>query len=45
LCITAEGAIIFVCDGGKMEPDVEAALVTIYRESTGADAAAGASWI
>ena len=28
-----------------MEPGVKAALVTIYRESTGADAAAGARWI
>ena len=46
MCITAEGAIIFLCgDGGKIEPDVKAALVTIYRESTGADAAAGARWI
>jgi len=35
LCITAEGAIIFVCgDASKIEPDVKAALVAIYREST-----------
>ena len=28
-----QGAIVYVCgDGGKMEPDVKAALVTIYRE-------------
>ncbi len=41
-----QGAIIYVCgDGGKMEPDVKAALVTIYRERTGADADAGARWI
>src|SRR5260221_1775882 len=40
------GAIIYVCgDGGKMEPDVKAALVAIYRERSGADAEAGACWI
>jgi cytochrome P450/NADPH-cytochrome P450 reductase len=41
-----QGAIIYVCgDGGKMEPDVKAALVAIYRERSGADAEAGARWI
>jgi cytochrome P450/NADPH-cytochrome P450 reductase len=41
-----QGAIVYVCgDGGKMEPDVKAALVTIYRERSGADADAGARWI
>jgi cytochrome P450/NADPH-cytochrome P450 reductase len=41
-----QGAIIYVCgDGGRMEPDVKAALVAIYRERTGADAAAGLRWI
>jgi cytochrome P450/NADPH-cytochrome P450 reductase len=41
-----QGAIIFVCgDGSKMEPDVKAALVAIYRERAGADAEAGARWI
>ena len=41
-----QGAIVFVCgDGGRMEPDVKAALVSIYRERTGADADAGARWI
>jgi cytochrome P450/NADPH-cytochrome P450 reductase len=41
-----QGAIIYVCgDGGKMEPDVKAALVAIYRERGGVDADAGARWI
>ena len=41
-----QGAIIYVCgDGGKMEPDVKAALVAIYRERTGSDADAGQRWI
>ncbi|MBR1123823.1 cytochrome P450 [Bradyrhizobium lablabi] len=40
------GAIIFVCgDGGKMEPDVKATLMSIYREKTSADADAAARWI
>jgi len=41
-----QGAIIYVCgDGGKMEPDVKAALVSIYRERSGADADTGQRWI
>jgi cytochrome P450 / NADPH-cytochrome P450 reductase len=41
-----QGAIIYVCgDGGKMEPDVKAALVAIYREHAGSDAEAGQRWI
>lgn len=41
-----KGAIVYVCgDGGKMEPDVKAALVSIYRERSGADADAGVRWI
>src|SRR6202158_716368 len=40
------GAIIYVCgDGGKMEPDVKAPLVAIYRERTGSNADAGLRWI
>jgi cytochrome P450 / NADPH-cytochrome P450 reductase len=41
-----QGAIIYVCgDGSKMEPDVKAALVVIFREKSGSDASAGARWI
>lgn len=41
-----KGAIVYVCgDGGKMEPDVKAALVSIYRDRSGADADAGLRWI
>jgi len=41
-----QGAIVYVCgDGSRMEPDVKAALVAIYRERAGVDAAAGARWI
>src|SRR5947199_2750243 len=41
-----QGAIIYVCgDGGKMEPDVKAALVAIYRERSGSDADAAQRWI
>lgn len=41
-----KGAIVYVCgDGGKMEPDVKAALVSIYRERTGDDEGAGLRWI
>jgi cytochrome P450/NADPH-cytochrome P450 reductase len=40
------GAIVYVCgDGGKMEPDVKAALVAIYRKRSGSDATAGTRWI
>ncbi|MBR0872123.1 cytochrome P450 [Bradyrhizobium tropiciagri] len=40
------GAIVYVCgDGGKMEPDVKATLVSIYRERTGADADVASRWI
>jgi cytochrome P450/NADPH-cytochrome P450 reductase len=41
-----QGAIVYVCgDGGRMEPDVKAALVAIYRERSGADAEAAQRWI
>jgi cytochrome P450/NADPH-cytochrome P450 reductase len=40
------GAIIYVCgDGSRMEPDVKAAIVAIYRERSGADAESGQRWI
>lgn len=40
------GAIVYVCgDGSKMEPDVKAALMGIYREHAGADAEAAQRWI
>jgi cytochrome P450/NADPH-cytochrome P450 reductase len=41
-----QGAIVYVCgDGSRMEPDVKAALMAIYREKSGADAGAAARWI
>jgi cytochrome P450 / NADPH-cytochrome P450 reductase len=41
-----QGAVIYVCgDGSKMEPDVKAALVAIYRDHSGADASSGQRWI
>jgi len=40
------GAVVYVCgDGSEMEPAVRAALIAIYREKTGADAAAGDAWM
>ena len=44
--VIEKGASSYVCgDGGKMEPDVKAALVSIYRERSGANADAGQRWI
>jgi cytochrome P450/NADPH-cytochrome P450 reductase len=44
--LIGQGAIIYVCgDGGKMEPDVKAALMAIHREKTGSDELAAARWI
>ena len=41
-----QGAIVYVCgDGSRMEPDVKATLMTIYRDKTGADTDAAARWI
>ena len=41
-----QSAIIYVCgDGSKMEPDVKATLMSIYRDKSGADADAAARWI
>src|ERR1700716_1478769 len=41
-----QGAIVYVCgDGGKMEPDVKAAMMSIHRERSGADEAAASRWI
>ncbi|MTV13611.1 MULTISPECIES: cytochrome P450 [Bradyrhizobium] len=41
-----KGAIVYVCgDGGKMEPDVKATLMSIYRERIGVDTDAAARWI
>jgi cytochrome P450/NADPH-cytochrome P450 reductase len=41
-----QGAIVFVCgDGGKMEPDVKATLMSIHQEKTGSNADAASRWI
>ena len=44
--LIGQGAMVYVCgDGGRMEPDVKRALIAIYRDQTGAGAAAGDSWM
>ena len=44
--LIVQGAMVYVCgDGGRMEPDVKRALIALYRDKTGADAAAGDSWM
>ncbi len=44
--LIGQGAIIYVCgDGGKMEPDVKAALTAIHRERKGASEEEGLRWI
>jgi cytochrome P450 / NADPH-cytochrome P450 reductase len=41
-----QGAIVYVCgDGSKMEPDVKATLMAIYRDKSGSDANSAARWI
>jgi cytochrome P450/NADPH-cytochrome P450 reductase len=41
-----QGAVIFVCgDGSRMEPDVKATLMSIYREKTGSSTDAALKWI
>jgi cytochrome P450/NADPH-cytochrome P450 reductase len=40
------GATVFVCgDGSKMEPQVRAQFVALYRAKTGADDTAAAAWL
>ncbi len=44
--LIAAGAVIYVCgDGSKMEPDVNAALRSIYRQRSGGDENAALRWI
>ena len=41
-----DGAIVYVCgDGGRMEPDVKATLMRIYREKSNASEDAAQKWI
>ena len=40
------GAIVYVCgDGGRMEPDVRAQFLALYRAKTGRDEAAAIAWL
>ena len=41
-----QGAVIYVCgDGSRMEPDVKAALMSIYSEQTGANQELAQQWM
>ncbi len=44
--ILEQNGVVYVCgDGSRMEPDVRATLVEIYRRKTGADEAAANAWL
>ena len=44
--LIGQGAVVYVCgDGGKMEPDVKATLMSIHQEKTGGNAEAASKWI
>jgi cytochrome P450/NADPH-cytochrome P450 reductase len=44
--LIGQGAVTYVCgDGGKMEPDVKAALMAIHRARMHSDAAGALTWI
>ncbi|HEY0394852.1 MAG TPA: cytochrome P450 [Candidatus Elarobacter sp.] len=44
--IVQNDGVVYVCgDGSRMEPDVRAELIGLYRRKTGADEPAGASWL
>jgi cytochrome P450/NADPH-cytochrome P450 reductase len=44
--LVQQGAVIYVCgDGGKMEPAVRQALMSVYQEHTGGSAPEGEQWL